>query len=145
MTNKLLRVVRSSYAPLCVVGLGRIWLSPGEEWAAGHKNPRSERPVFTVDLDDDSYTLLAHIVRTRIERGLYTAATQRAWRILEIAQHGPPWRLSMERDEAETLCVWFEKTYDIVSAFGDRWPDAARVLDAVLRGWRAISVAIPFK
>ena len=68
-----------------------------------------------------------------------------AWRILETARPGPPWRLSMERDEAETLCVWFEKTYDIVSAFGDRWPDAARVLDAVLRGWRAISVAIPFQ
>jgi len=100
--------------------------------------------VFSVDLDGDSYNLLARVVRTRIERGLYTAAMEKAWRTLETAQPGPPWRLSIERDEAETLCEWFEKTYDVVSAFADRWSDAAPTLDAVLRGWRAISMAIPY-
>jgi hypothetical protein len=35
--------------------------------------------------------------------------------------------------------------YDVVSALGDRWPDGAHILDAVLRGWRAISMAIPYE
>lgn len=100
--------------------------------------------MFTVDLDEDSYDLLVRTVRTRIERGFYTTATARAWRVLQAADHGPPWRLSMEREEAESLCEWLEKTYDIVRALGDRWPDAAHMLDAVLRGWRAISMAIPY-
>ena len=49
----------------------------------------------------------------------------------------------MEREEAEALCDWFEKTYDVVSALADRWPDANNVLDAALRGTRAMSAAIP--
>jgi len=100
--------------------------------------------VFTVELDDDSHELLVRAVRTRIERGFYTTATAKAWAILQAAEHGPPWRLSMERVEAEILCEWFEKVYDVVSAFGDSWPGAAHILDAVLRGWRAMSMAIPF-
>jgi hypothetical protein len=100
--------------------------------------------VFTVDLDDDSYDILVRTVRTPMTRGFYTAATGRAWRVLQSAEHGPRWRLSMEREEAESLCQWFEKTYDVVSALGDRWPEAAHILDAVLRGWRAIGTAIPF-
>ncbi|PYN73666.1 MAG: hypothetical protein DMD96_32235 [Candidatus Rokuibacteriota bacterium] len=100
--------------------------------------------MFTVDLDADSYDLLARAVRTRIERGLYTSITERAWHVLrDAAQQGPPWRLSMEREEAEALCDWFEKTYDVVSALADRWPDANNVLDAALRGTRAMSAAIP--
>jgi hypothetical protein len=100
--------------------------------------------VFSVELDDDSYELLIRSVRSRIERGFYTTSTARAFQILQAAEHGPPWRLSMEREEAESLCEWFEKTYDVVSALGDQWPEAAHILDAVLRGWRAISMAIPF-
>jgi len=100
--------------------------------------------VFTVDLDADSYDLLSRTVRTRIERGLCTTATEGAWRVLRITtQQGPPWRLSMEREEAESLCEWFEKTYDVVSALADRWPGAKNILDAALRGARAISTAIP--
>ena len=100
--------------------------------------------MFTVDLDADSYDLLARAVRIRIERGLYTSITERAWHVLrDAAQQGPPWRLSMEREEAEALCDWFEKTYDVVSALADRWPDANNVLDAALRGTRAMSAAIP--
>jgi hypothetical protein len=49
----------------------------------------------------------------------------------------------MEREEAETLCEWFEKTFDVVNALGDMWPDADSILDAALRGTRAISAAIP--
>jgi hypothetical protein len=44
----------------------------------------------------------------------------------------------------ESQSPWFEKVYDVVSAFGDSWPGAAHILDAVLRGWRAMSMAIPF-
>jgi hypothetical protein len=101
--------------------------------------------VFSVELDDDSYDLLMRTVRTRIERSFYTTATARAWQVLQAAQHGPPRRLSMEREEAESLCEWLEKMYDVVSALGDRWPDGAHILDAVLRGWRAISMAIPYE
>ena len=100
--------------------------------------------MFTVDLDDDSYNILARAVRARMERGVFRTPIARAWRVIQAAQPGPPWRLSMEREEAETLCEWFERTYDIVSAFADRWPDATPILDAVLRGWRAISMAIPY-
>ena len=100
--------------------------------------------VFTVDLDADSYDLLARAVRTRIERGLYMPITERTWHVLrDASQQGLPWRLSMEREEAESLCDWFEKTFDVVSALADRWPDANNVLDAALRGTRAIRAAIP--
>ena len=99
--------------------------------------------MFTVDLDADSYGLAIRIVRARIERGLYTAVTDRAWHVLQVAAHdGQPWRLSMEREEAETLCEWFEKAFDVVNFLGDRWPDAVSILDAALRGARAISAAI---
>jgi hypothetical protein len=100
--------------------------------------------VFTVDLDADSYGLAVRVVRARIERGLYTTVTDRAWHVLQDAVHdGPPWRLSMEREEAETLCEWFEKAFDVVNALGNMWPDADSILEAALRGTRAISAAIP--
>jgi len=87
--------------------------------------------VFTVDLDADSYDLAVRVLRTRIGRGLYTPITERAWHVLQQAIHeGPWWRLTMEREDAETL--------------GDRWPDEDRILDAALRGARAVSAAIPY-
>ena len=33
---------------------------------------------------------------------------------------------------------------DVVNALGDRWPDEDRILDAALRGARAVSAAIPY-
>ena len=77
--------------------------------------------MFTVDLDDDSYNILARAIRARMERGVFRTPIARAWRVIQAAQPGPPWRL-----------------------FADRWPDATPILDAVLRGWRAISMAIPY-
>jgi hypothetical protein len=118
----------------------RLETLPGVLEATGSK----QQSVFTVDLDADSYDLIVRAVRTRIDRGLYTTTTEGAWRVLRAAMsQGPPWRLSMEREEAESLCEWFEKTYDVVSALTDRWPDARKILDAALRGVRAISAAIP--
>ncbi len=100
--------------------------------------------MFTVDLDGDSYDLLARALRTRIERGLYSPVTERAWRVVRDAvRQGLPWRLSMEREEAEILCDWLAKTFDVARAHADRWPDAQNILDAALRGFRAISAATP--
>src|SRR6266851_5400607 len=45
----------------------------------------------------------------------------------------------MGRQEAESLYDWFEKTFDIVGALGDRWPNAGDVLDAARRGARAMA------
>ena len=101
--------------------------------------------MFTVDLDADSYDLAVRVLRTRIGRGLYTPITERAWHVLQQAIHeGPWWRLTMEREDAETLWEWFEKAFDVVNALGDRWPDEDRILDAALRGARAVSAAIPY-
>jgi hypothetical protein len=101
--------------------------------------------LFTVDLDADSYDLAVRVVRTRIRRGLYPPTTERAWHVLQQAVHeGSPWRLTMEREDAEMLWEWFEKAFDVVSALGDRWPGADRILDAALRGARVVSAAIPY-
>jgi len=48
--------------------------------------------VFTVDLDADSYDLLARAVRTRIKCGLYTPNTEGTWQVLrDASQQGLPW------------------------------------------------------
>lgn len=99
--------------------------------------------MITVDLDQDSYDLIRRAIVRRIERGAATV-TEREWAVIQAArQVGREQRLSMGRQEAESLCDWFEKTFDIVGALGDRWPNAGDVLDAARRGARAIRAAIP--
>ena len=63
-----------------------------------------------MDLDGDSYDLLARALRTRIERGLYSPVTESAWRVVrDAAQQGLPWRLSMEREEAESYAIGWRR------------------------------------
>jgi hypothetical protein len=100
--------------------------------------------MITVDLDQDSYDLIRRAIVRRIERSAATTVTEREWAVIQAArQVGRAQRLSMGRQEAESLCDWFEKTFDIVGALGDRWPNAGDVLAAARRGARAIRAAIP--
>jgi hypothetical protein len=100
--------------------------------------------MITVDLAQDSYDLIRRAIVRRIERRAATTVTEREGAVIQAArQVGREQRLSMGRQEAESLCDWFEKTFDIVGALGDRWPNAGDVLDAARRGARAIRAAIP--
>ena len=100
--------------------------------------------MITVDLDQDSYDLIRRAIVQRIARGAATTVTEREWAVIQAArQVGREQRLSMGRQEAESLYDWFEKTFDIAGALGDRWPNAGDVLDAARRGARAIRAAIP--
>ncbi len=68
--------------------------------------------MITVDLDQDSYDLIRRVVVRRIERGAATTVTEREWAAIQAAkQVGREQRLSMGRQEAESLCDWFEKTF----------------------------------
>ena len=96
--------------------------------------------MITVDLAQDSYDLIRRAVVRRMERGAATAVTEREWAVIQAArQVGREQRLSMGRQEAESLYDWFEKTFDIVGALGDRWPNAGDVLDAARREARAMA------
>ena len=60
--------------------------------AGGGQHGGGSQRVFTVDLDADSYDLLARAARTRIECGLYTPNTERTWQVLrDASQQGLPW------------------------------------------------------